>query len=248
MHKEYQKESEIDKFAIKYFINKTEGERKEFTQGDFPFISPFSFFNKSTQSSSNEEDSIGIPSNDYFFASFEESSLKTKNISKIVKVVYPKKESIFTRIENDSFPKEETFAEKKRFPNRRRRRENQDNIRRKIKRGFLNNGLIKKINEILKNNGIGYFFEKFPQYFVCDVTRKTNNALMNMTLEEIFEKKELYKEVELKYYYLIYEEYKYSKELIDEINRLKNKNMDNGYIERYKYLTKHFIEFYNGLN
>ena len=253
MHKEYQKESEIDTLFIKYFINKTDGERKE-----------------STQLSSNEDESIGIPSNDCFFNPFEESTLKNKNISKIFEVVYPKKVSVFTRIENDSFPEEETFSQRKRYPNKRRRRENQYNIRKKIKRGFLNNGLINKINEILKNNGIGYFFEKFQQHFVSNVTRKTNNALMNMTLEEIFEEKGLYQVNELKYYehnlnlvkskeiqenielknilnkklYLIFEEYTNSKEfLIDEINRLKNKNMDNGYIERYKYLTKHFIEF-----
>ena len=254
MHKEHQKESEIDKIFIKYFINKIEEER----------------INKSTQSSLNEEDSIGITSNDCFFNPLEESSFKNKNISKIFEVIYPKKDSVFTRIENDSIHKEEKFEQRKRYPNKRRRRENQDNIRKKIKRGFLNNGLIKKINEILKNNGIGFFFEKFQQNFVCDVTRRTNNALMNMTLEEIFEKKELYKEAELKYYYhnlnlvkskiiqenieiknilnkklyLIFEEFVNSKEfLIDEINRLKNKNMDNEYIERYKYLTKHFIEF-----
>ena len=93
---------------------------------------------------------------------------------------------------------------------------------------------------------------------------------MNMTLKEIFEKKELYQESELKNYEqnlnliksmeiqenkeiqnilnkklcVIYEDYLNSKEfLIDDINWLKNKNMDNEYIERYKYLAKHFIEF-----
>ena len=87
---------------------------------------------------------------------------------------------------------------------------------------------------------------------------------MNMTLKEIFEKKELYQGKELKHYehnlnlvhskeiqenkkiYITYEDYLNSKEfLIEEINRLRNKNMDNEYIERLKYLAKHFIEFFS---
>ena len=126
------------------------------------------------------------------------------------------------------------------------------------------------MNTILKNNGSDSIFEKFQQHFVSNVTKKTIKQLLNMTLEEIFKKKELYQKSELKYFYhnlnlvksieiqenkelknilnkklyLIFEEYINSKEfLIDEINRLKNKKMDNEYIKRYIYLTKHFIEF-----
>ena len=40
---------------------------------------------------------------------------------------------------------------KKRLSNRRQRKDNKDNIRKKIKRGFFNNALINKLNEILKN-------------------------------------------------------------------------------------------------
>ena len=91
-----------------------------------------------------------------------------------------------------------------------------------------------------------------------------------MSLEEIFEKKELYHEKELKYYYRnlnvlkskeiqenkelknilskkyceLFEEYINSKEfIVDEINRLKKK-FDESYIENYIYLSKHFIEFF----
>ena len=90
-----------------------------------------------------------------------------------------------------------------------------------------------------------------------------------MTLKEIFEKKELYQETELKYYYHnlelvkneeiqeinelksllnktyqeIFEEYLNSKEFKHEINRLKKNNFEDDYIKKYIYLTKHFIEF-----
>ena len=70
--------------------------------------------------------------------------------------------------------------------------ENQDNIRKKIKRGFFNNDLIKKLNEKLKSIGSKKYLRKFPQYFVSDVNQKRNKELFNMTLREIFENKELY--------------------------------------------------------
>ena len=48
-----------------------------------------------------------------------------------------------------------------------------------------------------------------------------------------------------KKYFELFNEYINSKEFnIDEINRLKNNNMDNIYIERYIYQSKHFIEYF----
>ena len=61
---------------------------------------------------------------------------------------------------------------KKRFRDRRPRRENQDNIRMKIKRGFFNNALVKKLNDKLRSVGIIKYFEKFPHHFVNDVNKK----------------------------------------------------------------------------
>ena len=183
--------------------------------------------------------------------------------------------SLFTNIENEesnSNINDENFLKRKRYPQKRRRRENQDNIRKKIKRGFLNKALITKINDILKSNDIAFYLEKFPQNLVCDVTKKTNKDLIDMTLEQIFEKKELYDEDDLskyehnlkvikskevqqnselkailnKKYSELFEEYINSKEFkIDEINRLKDNEMENIYIERYIYLSKHFIEFFS---
>ena len=196
------------------------------------------------------------------------------NKKKIFNINYREKTSLFTNIENILSIKEEPFMKRKRNPKRRRRRDNQDNIRKKIKRGFINKSLIKKINELLKNSRSKLYFEKLPQNFVCDITKNSNNKILNMTLEEIFENKELYdqkyfdnynhnlnvlkskdiqecqelKEILNKKYCELFEEYINSKEFqIDEINRLKNKEMDDAYIEKYIYLAFHFIEFFNDL-
>ena len=48
-----------------------------------------------------------------------------------------KKVSLFSRLDNPI--EEETFCQRKRYPNKRRRKEYNDNMRKKIKRGFFNN-------------------------------------------------------------------------------------------------------------
>ena len=194
------------------------------------------------------------------------------NKKKIFNINYREKTSLFTNIENVLSIKEESFIKRKRNPKRRRRRDNQDNMRKKIKRVFINKYLIQNMNELLKNSGSKLYFEKSPQNFVCDITKNSNNKILNMTLEEIFENKELYdqkyfdnynhnlnvlkskdiqecqelKEILDKKYCELFEEYINSKEFqIDEINRLKNKEMDDAYIKKYIYLALHFIEFYH---
>ena len=191
---------------------------------------------------------------------------------KIFNISYQKKISVFTQIEKDLPINEERFLKKKRSAERRSRREYQDNMRKKIKRGFLNNALIKRLNETLKRIGSKLFFQKFPQNLVGDINKVSNKEILNMTLLEIFENKELCNEKDLENYYHnlkvvkneeiqeneilkkilnktyseLYEEYINSKEFkIDEINRLKDKNMEKSYIERYIYLSKHFIEFFS---
>ena len=209
---------------------------------------------------------------------FKPTESKEKK-EKIFDVVLREREgeikSLFTNIENEesnSNINDENFLKRKRYPQKRRRRENQDNMRKKIKRGFMNKALITKINVNLKLNNIMSYLEKFPQNLVCDVTKKTNKDLIDMTLEQIFEKKELYDEDDLskyehnlkvikskevqqnselkailnKKYSELFEEYINSKEFkVDEINRLKKNKMSDSYIERYIYLSKHFIKFFS---
>ena len=184
--------------------------------------------------------------------------------------------NLFTNTENNSalFKEEINFINNKRFPTKRPRKENKDNIRKKIKRGFFNNALVKKLNDKLKSIASHYYFEKFPQYFASDVNQKRNKEILNMTLLEIFEKKELYihenekgllnyshnlnvvqseevkeneelKNIFNKSFRELYEEYVHSNEFnIDEISRLKKKNGDE-YVKNYIYLAKHLVEFFS---
>ena len=202
---------------------------------------------------------------DCFYNPFEQSFLKP-----LVEDIEPKKACLFSILEKDTSTEEKVFNQKKRYSIRRRRKENNDNIRKKIKRGFLNSGLIQRINMIIKNKGGNTLFKKFKQHFVSDVSKKTNRELLNMTLEEIFRKRELYQENELIHYYHnlklieskeiqenedlknifnlkyfeLFEEYINSKEFrIDEINRLKKNKMEDLYIQRYINLARHFIEY-----
>ncbi len=211
--------------------------------------------------------------NDCFKIKNENSMKQVKNSRKIFEVIRPEKIELFSKLEGDLFKEEEnSLINRKRYKVKRSRRENQDNIRKKIKRGFFNSALIPKINMIIKKQGGKFFFEIFKQHFVSDVTKESNMELYNMTLEEIFKKKELYHQTELNTYYYnlkifnskeiqenkelknilniklfkIFEDFINSKEfLIDEVNRLKNKNMEDLYIKRYIYLGKNFMKFIN---
>ena len=251
--------SDIDNKFNQYFINKKEPD------DDF-----------SLYVCSYTDNNLNISDN-YFDtqAKMDLNGAKNENIKKkIFEVIYPKKISLFTNIENEStdisLNNEITLFKRKRNKIRRRRRDNSDNILKKIKLGFINRTLIKKLNDILKQNGSKLNFDKFPQKLSYNVTKEPNKKLLNMTLLEIFETKELYpiddlnhfyhnlnvvqnkeikeneqlKEILNKTYHELFEEYINSKEFnIDEINRLK-KNFDNSYIESYIYHAKHFIEFF----
>ena len=167
--------------------------------------------------------------------------------------------------------KSQIFLENKALPTIKRRRENQDNIRKKLKTVFFNNFLRKKINEILRRKQSRLYFEKFPISFVNDIRKSTNKDIINISLLEIILKKELYNENDLSNYYHnlkvienketseneelkeilnkkyceLFEEYINSKEFnIDEINRLKNNNLEDVYIKRYIYQAKHFMEYF----
>ena len=96
-----------------------------------------------------------------------------------------KNSNLFTNTEKNCFLLEdkENKLQKKRFREKRPRRENQDNIRRKIKRGFFNNALLKKLNDKLRNIGIIKYSEKFPHHFVNDVNKKKNKQILIMTLQ-----------------------------------------------------------------
>ena len=223
---------------------------------NFSFNKEEDLFNQEENSIINNDINNNTFSNEYPFYNDILDNINTRQKKKkkknIFNVIYPNKIALFTETEIE-LP--EILIGRKRESERKRRKYNQDNIRKKIKRGFLSI-LIDKLNKILASIGISLYFVKLPQSFVSDVVRKTNKEILNLTLEEIFKKEELYKldkdEDLIKYrhnldvvndeeiqgnaeiknilnkkYYEIYEDYINSKEFkVDEINRLKKNNSE----------------------
>ena len=141
-----------------------------------------------------------------------ESSSSKSNIkvekNKIFSTVYPKRVTIFTKAEN-KFEFLKINSEEK-FINKKRRRNKEDDIRRMIGRRFFNDVLLNSINTILKKVGCKNTFEKFQQDVIYYLVKKYNKKVLDMTLEEIFTKKELYNENNL-------EKYNHNLKLINQI-------------------------------
>ena len=267
--------SETEETYKKHFLEKSDIDENEYMRDmPFPIITSLRAIEHSLELSLDEED-ISIQTRPFmneYPINLNNSSQESCSKDKLFDIILPKSTPIFSKLENDSSTDDGIFLERKRYSIKRRRRENKDNIRKKIKRGFLNNALINKINTIIKSNRGKLCFKRFQQHFVSDVAKKSNKVLLNMTLKEIFEKKEIYDTKELKFYYHnlkliqseeilenevlknilnkkyceLYDEYLNSKEFMhDEINRLKNNKMEDSYIKRYIYLARNFINFIN---
>ena len=267
--------SETEETFKKHFLEKSDIDENEYMRDmPFPIITSLRAIEHSLELSLDEED-LSIQTRPFmneYPINLNNSSQESCSKDKLFDIILPKSTPIFSKLENDSSTDDGIFLERKRYSIKRRRRENKDNIRKKIKRGFLNNALINKINTIIKSNRGKLCFKRFQQHFVSDVAKKSNKVLLNMTLKEIFEKKEIYETKELKFYYHnlkliqseeileneelknilnkkyceLYDEYLNSKEFMhDEINRLKNNKMEDSYIKRYIYLARNFINFIN---
>lgn len=267
--------SETEETFKKHFLEKSDIDENEYMRDiSFPITTSLRAIEHSLELSLDEED-LSIQTRPFmneYPINLNNSSQESCSKDKLFDIILPKSTPIFSKLENDSSTDDGIFLERKRYSIKRRRRENKDNIRKKIKRGFLNNALINKINTIIKSNRGKLCFKRFQQHFVSDVAKKSNKVLLNMTLKEIFEKKEIYDTKELKFYYHnlkliqseeileneelknilnkkyceLYDEYLNSKEFMhDEINRLKNNKMEDSYIKRYIYLARNFINFIN---
>ena len=66
-----------------------------------------------------------------------------------------------------------------------RRRDKEDEIRKKIKSKF-HKFFLNYINKKLSKAGSKKFFESFGQYFISDITRETNHAVMKITYFQLF--------------------------------------------------------------
>jgi len=263
------KYDENDNFK-KYFIDKEEDQDNLSYLNDCSAYDPYD--NNGIKSFNNNSfDSQEIMN----FIGLKNEEKNPENREKLFKVIYNEKIPILTNIKNElingEFVRVTSKLKRKRFKEKRRRRDNRDNILSKIKRRFFNKTLIKNINNLIINKGNYSYFAKFPSKFISNITKKPNKKLLSMTLLEIFETKELYSTEDLnnfnynmqvinkkeireipelkrildKKYCELFQEYINSKEFnVDEINRLKNK-FDKLYIENYIYLSKHFIEFFS---
>ena len=197
-----------------------------------------------------------------FLLNLTNSSLKEsrKNTKKIFDVIYPEKSNFdFNRSENT---KRIIFI-------KRRRRDKKDNILQKIKRAFFNTYLYNRINNLLKIGKKSHkFFYRFSKKFIIDMVKKNNKKLLDMTLRQIIEneskegnkqnlnvlsslkeeKNDKLEELLNSKYRDIFEAYINSKEFDNEIIQLKAKDMTDSYIKNYIYLSKNFINFFEGDN
>ena len=154
---------------------------------------------------------------------------------------------------------------------KRRRREYHDNIRKKIKRNFFNKILVKKMNKELKKVGSRKYFALFPSEIAADVTRERNKKLLNMTLRQVITNSELYKSKSYNNfihninvleslndsknnilenllnskYSELFAQYLKSDSFENDVNKLKQKEEKEIYIERYEYLSKTWLEFFS---
>ena len=221
--------------------------------------------------SSNEIEKIIFPVNPNNSSINSNDSILSFEPSKLFTVT---KESSSASILIQGDDPNPNFLNGKRISGRRHRKDNRDNIYRKIKRGFFNIALINMLNLELKNAGSKIYFGKFPQNFVIDITKSRNKKILNMTLLQIFKKYELYKfekgedlykykhnlkmvqseeilgnesikRILNKTFSQLYTEYVNSDEFIKvEIKRLKGNN-DDDYIKRYINLAKNLIKFFS---
>ena len=75
----------------------------------------------------------------------------------------------------------------KKRKNNYKRKDNSDNIRKKIKARFIK-ALKNAVNEKLKSVGSLYFFNLLPQIFTTNLSKKVNKSVLDLTLKEIFSK------------------------------------------------------------
>ena len=93
------------------------------------------------------------------------------------------------KIKNNSFldQSESPKISHKKKKNIKRRKDNSDNITKKIKTRYLK-ALKNKINEKLKIAGSKKYFKSLPQAFISDISKVKNNSILNMAYKEILTK------------------------------------------------------------
>ena len=132
---------------------------------------------------------------------------------------------------------------------------------------FLNYFLINILNDILSSKNNHFKFKKLSKSIVTNVYSNGKKVFRNISIKEIFTKKELYKKEDDEKNYShnlnlikenennecfkdilnrkfseFYQDYINSKQFnVDEVNRLKIENNENDYIDRYIYVARNFL-------
>ena len=83
---------------------------------------------------------------------------------------------------------EKNKKSKKKLKEKKKRREKPDDIRKKIKSRFLK-ATKNRINQMLKGAKSKYFFDFLPQCFICNISKITNKAIINIPIKELMAKK-----------------------------------------------------------
>jgi len=213
-----------------------------------------------------------FPLNQFDFPYEEEKKSNLFLVKKrIFKVEYPLKDMKYDLTDSLELNEEDDSecGKKKRSKERQNRYTYKDLIEQKIKRSFCNGYLIKNLNYIIKKEKLDLLFKKFSQCFTNNVTKEDNNNILNMTLGQIFEEKNLYKkdlknwehnlkvinelrkekskanEILKKKYCELYKDYLNSNEYNIKINKIMHKYKGkNDYIKRFIYFSRHFIELF----
>ena len=116
---------------------------------------------------------------------------KTKNLHNGFYIFNPGNKSKKIRIEIDNYLQD--VKDKNNIINnirrhssiKKKRKDNSDNIRKKIKSRFIK-ALIKCINKKLKKAGSKKFFSLLPHIFVINITKEINTDIFDKTFEEVF--------------------------------------------------------------
>ena len=160
--------------------------------------------------------------------------LNTKHKKKIFEVIYPaKNQQIITESEIKY-----DFTKKIRSKNKQPRFTNWDNIRRVIKRRFVNTYLKNKINMKLKKAGHETFIESFPQEFAANVTKEFNRSIINMTFGQILKTERFY--LSKKLYQYKYN-YKKNSEIVNSINDGRNSDLKELLNKKFSELFEEYL-------
>ena len=112
------------------------------------------------------------------------SGIYNQSSRKIIDEVRENEANKMKKVANLKF-KTQKKSNKKKLKNIIKRKENADNIRKKIKARFLKD-LRNAVNKRLEIAGSYYFFKLLPQAFITNVSKEKNKSILDLTFKEIF--------------------------------------------------------------